>query len=242
MIRRMTEHPAPQPALVAIDGPVASGKTEVGRALAVRLGWSLFDTGIMYRAVTWLALEQSVPLDDTVALAELANDADVRIIPSGDPASPDVQIEINGVNATEHLREPHVEAAVSTVAAVADLRRRLVQLQHNAAAPGRLVVVGRDIGTVVLPDAPVKIFLTASDRVRAMRRSMQAGHASDDDHERVLQETQRRDRHDRNRETSPLISAVDAVELDTSELTLDEAIDAAFKIVERALPHAAAPS
>ena len=234
MIGAMTNHPA----LVAIDGPVASGKTAVGRALAARLGWALFDTGIMYRALTWLALEHSVSLDDTVALTELANDADVRLIPSDDPNAPDVQIEVNGVNATAHLREPHVEAAVSTVAAVADLRRRLVQLQHDAAAPGRLVVVGRDIGTVVLPNAPVKIFLTASDRVRALRRSVQAGHASDDDHERVLQETQRRDRHDRNRETSPLIPAVDAVELDTSELTLDEAIEAAFEIVARGLPGA----
>ena len=120
MIRRMTEHPP----LVAIDGPVASGKTAVGRALAARLGWALFDTGIMYRALTWLALEHSVSLDDTVALTELANDADVRLIPSDDPNAPDVQIEVNGVNATAHLREPHVEAAVSTVAAVADLRHQ----------------------------------------------------------------------------------------------------------------------
>ena len=242
MIRRMTEHPAPQPALVAIDGPVASGKTEVGRALAVRLGWSLFDTGIMYRAVTWLALDRSVPLDDTVALAELANEAEVRIIPSGDPTSPDVQIEVNGVNATEHLREPHVESAVPIVAAVADLRRKLVQLQSNAASEGRLIVVGRDIGTVVLPDAPVKIFLTASDEVRALRRSVQAGHSSDNDHEQVLEATRRRDAHDQNREASPLVAAHDAVTLDTSEMTLEQAIDAAFKIVERALPHAAATS
>ena len=232
----MTEHPA----LVAIDGPVASGKTVVGRALAARLGWALFDTGIMYRALTWLALERSVSLDDTVALTELANAAEVRVIPSDDPSSPDVQIEIDGLNATEHLRKPHVEAAVSTVAAVAELRRRLVQLQSEAAAEGRLVVVGRDIGTVVLPDAPVKIFLTASDRVRALRRSMQAGHATDNDHEQVLQATRRRDEHDRNREASPLVPANDAITLDTSELTLDEAIEAAFKIVEQALPSAAA--
>ena len=232
----MTEHPA----LVAIDGPVASGKTVVGRALAARLGWALFDTGIMYRALTWLALERSVSLDDTVALTELANAAEVRVIPSDDPSSPDVQIEIDGLNATEHLRKPHVEAAVSTVAAVAELRRRLVQLQSEAAAEGRLVVVGRDIGTVVLPDAPVKIFLTASDRVRALRRSMQAGHATDNDHEQVLQATRRRDEHDRNREASPLVPANDAITLDTSELTLDEAIEAAFEIVEQALPSAAA--
>ena len=232
----MTEHPA----LVAIDGPVASGKTVVGRALAARLGWALFDTGIMYRALTWLALERSVSLDDTVALTELANAAEVRVIPSDDPSSPDVQIEIDGLNATEHLRKPHVEAAVSTVAAVAELRRRLVQLQSEAAAEGRLVVVGRDIGTVVLPDAPVKIFLTASDRVRALRRSVQAGHATDNDHEQVLQATRRRDEHDRNREASPLVPANDAITLDTSELTLDEAIEAAFTIVEQALPSAAA--
>ena len=236
MIGGMTEHPA----LVAIDGPVASGKTEVGRALASRLGWALFDTGIMYRALTWLALERSVQLDDAVALAELANEADVKIIPSGDPASPDVQIEINGVNATDRLREAHVEAAVPIVAAVADLRRRLVQLQSEAAAAGRLVVVGRDIGTVVLPDAPVKIFLTASDEVRAARRSKQSGRAAPDDRKRVLRETRARDEHDQNRAASPLVAAADAVTLDTSKMTLNEAIDAVFAIVAAALPQATA--
>ena len=238
MIRTMTERPA----LVAIDGPVASGKTEVGRALAARLGWALFDTGIMYRALTWLALERRVQLDDAVALAELANEAEVRIIPSGNPESPDVQIEINGVNATEHLREPAVESAVPIVAAVADLRRRLVELQSNAAAAGRLVVVGRDIGTVVLPNAPVKIFLTASDEVRAARRSKQAGRGGPDDRKRVLRETRARDEHDQNREASPLVAAADAVTLDTSEMTLEEAIGAAFKIVAAALPSAATAS
>lgn len=236
MIGRMTEHPA----LVAIDGPVASGKTEVGRALASRLGWALFDTGIMYRALTWLALEREISLDDRVALAELARDVDVRLVRSDDPSCPDVQIEIGGMNATSHLREHHVESAVSTVAAVADVRKRLVELQSTAAAEGRLVVVGRDIGTVVLPDAPVKIFLTASDRVRALRRSIQAGHGSENEHARVLQETQRRDERDRSRQASPLVAAEDAIELDTSEMTLEEAIEAVFAIVAEALPQAAA--
>lgn len=236
MIGGMTEHPA----LVAIDGPVASGKTEVGRALASRLGWALFDTGIMYRALTWLALEREISLDDRVALAELARDVDVRLVRSDDPSRPDVQIEIGGVNATGHLREHHVESAVSTVAAVADVRKRLVQLQSAAAAEGRLVVVGRDIGTVVLPNAPVKIFLTASHRVRALRRSIQAGHGSENEHARVLQETQRRDERDRSRQVSPLVAAEDAIELDTSEMTLEEAIEAAFEIVAAALPQATA--
>lgn len=234
MIGAMTSHPA----LVAIDGPVASGKTEVGRALAVRLGWSLFDTGIMYRAVTWLALKRGVSLDDDVALAGLANSAKVSITSSRDPQSPDVEIAINGVNATPHLRESPVESAVPIVAAVAAVRRRLVDLQSDAAAGGQLVVVGRDIGTVVLPDAPVKIFLTASDEVRALRRSMQAGHSSDNDHEQVLEATRRRDEHDQNRKASPLVAAHDAVTLDTSELTLDEAIEAALEIVARGLPGA----
>lgn len=236
MIGGMTEHPA----LVAIDGPVASGKTEVGRALAARLDWALFDTGIMYRALTWLALEREISLDDRVALAELARDVDVRLVRSDDPSRPDVQIEIGGMNATGHLREHHVESAVSTVAAVAEVRKRLVELQSAAAAEGRLVVVGRDIGTVVLPDAPVKIFLTASDRVRALRRSIQAGHGSENEHARVLQETQRRDERDRSRQASPLVAAKDAVTLDTSEMTLEEAIDAVFAIVADALPQTVA--
>ncbi len=233
----MTERAPP---LVAIDGPVASGKTVVGRALAARLGWGLFDTGIMYRALTWLALERGVSLDDGVALADLARETDVRLIrAAADAASPDLQIELDGVNATVRLRQPHVEAAVSTVAAVAGVRRQLVRLQCEAAAAGRLVVVGRDIGTVVLPNAPVKIFLTASDEVRARRRSAEAANGAGSDEQRVLELTRRRDAHDRSRAASPLAAADDAITLDTSELTLDAAIDAAYAIVQRILPHAA---
>lgn len=228
------------PLLVAIDGPVASGKTVVGRALAARLGWGMFDTGIMYRALTWLALERGVGLDDEVALAELARDADVRIVAADGGAQPDVQIELDGVNASPYLRQPHVEAAVSIVAAVAAVRSRLVRLQSKASAGGQLVVVGRDIGTVVLPDAPVKIFLTATDKVRARRRSAEAGQAADNDERQVLQQTRCRDAHDINRATSPLEAAADAVVLDTSELSLREAIAAAYAIVEQVLPNAAA--
>ena len=132
--------------------------------MARRLGWGLFDTGIMYRALTWLAFRERVELDDEVGLAALARDADIELSRGDDVSKPDVQVMIGGENVTEHLRAPDVEAAVSTVAAVAGVRHELVKLQQRATVGGAFVVVGRDIGTVVLPDAPVKIFLTASTR------------------------------------------------------------------------------
>ena len=147
----------------------------VGRELARRLDWGLFDTGIMYRSLTWLAFRERVELDDEVGLEALAHGAEIELRRGDDASNPDVQVMIGGENVTEHLRAPDVEAAVSTVAAVAGVRHELVKLQQRATVGGAFVVVGRDIGTVVLPDAPVKIFLTASDEVRARRRSEERG-------------------------------------------------------------------
>ena len=225
--------------LVAIDGPVASGKTVVGRALATHLGWGLFDTGIMYRALTWLAFRERVELDDEVGLEALAHDAEIELKRGDDAANPDVQVMIEGENVTEHLRASDVEAAVSTVAAVAGVRRELVKLQQRATVAGEYVVVGRDIGTVVLPNAPVKIFLTASDEVRARRRSEERGDVGSGREQEVLAQTRRRDEHDRNRSVSPLVAAADAIELDTSDLTLAQAIDQVCAIVQERLPHLA---
>ena len=209
----------------------------VGRELATRLGWGLFDTGIMYRALTWLAFRERVELDDEVGLAALARNTEIELRRGDDASSPDVQVMIGGENVTEHLRESDVEAAVSTVAAVAEVRHELVKLQQRATVGGAFVVVGRDIGTVVLPDAPVKIFLTASDEVRARRRSEERGEVGTGREEEVLAQTRRRDEHDRNRSISPLVAAKDAIELDTSDLTLAEAIDRVCEIVQERLPH-----
>ena len=232
-------HPTPPAPLlvVAIDGPVASGKSVIGRRIADRLGWPLLDTGAMYRALTWLALERGVELRDDEALTTLAEATDIRIDAAPPGSSERAWILIDGVDATPHIREPHVEASVSTVAAVAGVRRRMVELQRLAALRGHMVMVGRDIGTVVAPDAAVKIYLVASAAVRARRRAVEMrGHGrvvSDTD---VLQEIQRRDQLDAGRATSPLRAADNAIELDTSALDLEGSVEAALRIVAAQAP------
>ena len=228
------------PHVVAIDGPVASGKTAAGRELARRLGWQMLDTGIMYRAITWLALERGLALDDTIGLTELARATRMEVVPLG-PAQPDVGIRVDDRDATPHLREHGVESAVSTVAAVPGVREQMVARQQEMARDGRFIMVGRDIGTVVLPEAPAKLYLTASPEVRAQRRALEIREsgrdASDGD---VLEEIRRRDQLDEGRATSPLKPADDAVHVDTSELNLTETVERMLAIVrERLAPEPA---
>ncbi len=220
--------------VVAIDGPVASGKTVVGRALATRLGWRLFDTGIMYRAATWQTQQHGVHLDEEETVTDLIRKSDFRLVPSAESDAPDLDVYVDNVNATPHLRESAVESGVPTVAAIAGVRVLMVEIQQDQATDGCMIVVGRDIGTVVLPDAPVKIFLDASEEVRARRRAAEQNGGTDE--ATVLKATQRRDARDRSRETSPLIASPDAITLDTSSLTLEQAIDAAEAIIRERIP------
>jgi cytidylate kinase len=215
--------------VVAIDGPVASGKTVVGRALAERLGWRLFDTGIMYRAATWQALRKGVHLDEDESIADLIRDASFDLSPHASTTSVELDVYVDGDNATPHLRQPEVESGVPTVAAIAAVRTLMVQIQQEQAAQGCMIVVGRDIGTVVLPAAPVKIFLDASEEVRARRRAAEQPNGADEG--TVLVATRRRDARDRGRLVSPLIVADDAIILNTSDLSLERSIDEAERIV-----------
>lgn len=226
-----------QDLLVAIDGPVASGKTAVGEALSRRFGWRLFDTGIMYRAATWQAQRRAVHLDEHETVADLIRASEFRLVPCSDRNSTGLDVYVDGHDATPHLRESAVESGVPTVAAIAEVRALMVEIQQREAARGCMIVVGRDIGTVVLPHAPVKIFLDASEQVRAQRRAAEQAEQSDGvDEESVLVATRRRDARDRSRRTSPLVVASDAITLDTSELTLDESIDLAEQIVRQRIP------
>ena len=219
---------------IAIDGPAASGKTEIGGAIARSLGWRLFDTGILYRALTWHALQRSVDPADESAVASLLPDARLRLRDPSDPRTIEVGVEVGSADATPHLREDDVESAVSLVARQPDVRAYLIPVQHRAAASGSLVVVGRDIGTVVIPDAPIKIFLTASPEVRARRRAAQ--HAGEPRNSvKVYEDQRRRDAHDMQRTEAPLVPAADAVEIDTTLLTLEQSIARAGRIVEAAL-------
>ena len=221
--------------LVAIDGPVASGKTAVGRALAKRLGWRLFDTGIMYRAATWQAQRKGVYLDEEDSVSDLIRESEFHLSPRTDADSVEMDVFVDGDNATPHLRQPEVESGVPIVAANAGVRVLMVAIQQSEAAQGCMIVVGRDIGTVVLPDAPVKIFLDASEEVRARRRAAEQNGGADE--AAVLKATQRRDQRDRGRAASPLTVAADARILDTSDLTLDQAVDEAESIVRERMPN-----
>ena len=220
--------------VVAIDGPVASGKTTVGRELARRLGWRLFDTGIMYRAATWQAQRRGVHLDEDETVTELIRDSEFRLLPDASANSVELDVYVDGENATPHLRDTAVESGVPTVAAIAGVRTLMVEIQQAQAERGCMIVVGRDIGTVVLPNAPVKIFLDASQEVRARRRAAEQDNGADE--ASVLRATQRRDARDSGRRTSPLVAAGDATILDTSDLSLSESVELAEAIIRDRLP------
>jgi cytidylate kinase len=225
---------AAQLRVIAIDGPVASGKTVVGRELAQRIGWQMLDTGIMYRALTWLALETGTPIADPLALTNLAAATPVTV---GKPHAGSIEtasIFVDGRDATTHLRDQAVEANVSAVAAVPGVREHMVRQQREIAQKGKMVMVGRDIGTVVVPDAAVKIYLDASPEVRAMRRATEMRVAGRRVSEaEVLEDLRRRDALDAGRATSPLRADDRAEQLDTSGLSLVEAVDAVLRIVAR---------
>lgn len=210
------------PVVIAIDGPAGTGKSSVSRGLASRLGARYLDTGSMYRIVTLAALRAGVDLDDPHAIAAAAD------VPLEVGHDPDVDRALLGdEDVTAAIRGDEVTRSVSAVSAVPEVRSRLVALQRELArGPDSVVVEGRDIGTVVLPDADLKIFLTASAQTRAGRRNDQNVAAGlPDDYDTVLADVLRRDHLDSTRPVSPLRAAPDAVVVDTSDMTRDEVID-----------------
>ena len=211
------------PLVVAVDGPGGSGKSTVARALARRLGVRYLDTGAMYRAVTWLALQRRLDIEDAEALAQLAERAALTV--ATDPDAP--VIAVDGTDVSSEIRSRPVTSAVSAVSAVEAVRRRLVDQQRAiiASDPTGIVVEGRDIGTVVAPDAPLKVFLTASTAVRARRRSAEIGEAGDDAVAQTMAELGRRDAIDSGRVASPLSQASDALVVDSSDLSVDAVVD-----------------
>lgn len=217
--------------VVAIDGPAGTGKSTVARGLATALGARYLDTGAMYRIVTLSVLRRGVDLDDAAAIGAAVGDVELSV--GHDPAAD--RSYLGGEDVSAEIRGDAVTKAVSAVSAVPEVRRRLVALQRALAdGPGRVVVEGRDIGTVVLPDADVKIFLTASAEERARRRNDQNVAAGlPDDYAGVLADVQRRDHLDSTRAVSPLRAADDAVVVDTSDMTQDEVIGHLTALVEQ---------
>ncbi|MCK9898749.1 cytidylate kinase [Parafrankia colletiae] len=211
--------------VVAVDGPGGSGKSTVSREIARRLGLRYLDTGAMYRAITQVALERRIDIEDPSAVAEVAERTVLTV--GTDPDRP--SIAVDGDNVDEQIRTRAVTNAVSAVAAVSAVRSRLVAQQREiiaeSLAAGGIVVEGRDIGSVVAPDAPVKVFLTASTEVRALRRSRQLGEKGVDDVARTLAELDRRDALDSTRTADPLSVPDGAIVLDSSALSVPEVVD-----------------
>ncbi|MEV4439013.1 (d)CMP kinase [Streptomyces sp. NPDC049577] len=221
---------APAAVIVGIDGPSGTGKSSTSKAVAAKLGLRYLDTGAQYRAITWWMLSNGIDVNDADAVAAAAGKPE--IVSGTDPLAP--TITVDGADAAGPIRTHEVTSAVSAVSAVPEIRTRLTELQRAIAAeaPHGIVVEGRDIGTTVLPDADLKIFLTASAEARAARRNgeLKGPQASD------LAATQaallKRDAADSGRKTSPLAKAEDAVEVDTTELTLEQVIECVVTLVE----------
>ncbi|MCX8008015.1 MAG: (d)CMP kinase [Coriobacteriia bacterium] len=217
--------------IVAIDGPAASGKSTVARALARRLGYRYLDTGAMYRALAEEALTSGVPLDDVEALALLAHDAHIAFEYEGDDPVYS-RVTVHGRDVTRAIRTPAVDAAVSAVARIPEVRAAMVAEQRRCAEGFDVVVEGRDIGTVVFPDAEVKVYLTASPEERASRRLRdREGAGYREEFEKVVADIVARDEADSTRDASPLKPAKDALTLDTTGLTVEQVVDRLARIV-----------
>ena len=205
--------------VVAIDGPAGSGKSTTARSVAKALGCAYLDTGALYRAMTWWMLDQGIDVSDGEVIASRSAEPVITISTSPEA----VELHVDGADVSEAIREPVVAEAVSAVS-------RVLQIQRDVIASGSIVVEGRDIGTVVAPDAGVKIFLTASPLARAQRRNKDYGQAHDEV-KATMEALERRDLIDSTRDVSPLAKADDAIEVDTSDLTLDQVIAAVLSIV-----------
>jgi len=219
----MPSHP---PSIIAIDGPAASGKSTLGLRLANALGYLFFDTGIMYRAVTWLALQRGIDVRDEAAVSALAGKTQIEVAPASrsDGRAGDVLVE--GTDITWETRLPEVEANVSIVSAYRGVRNALSQQQRRIGQRGHIVMVGRDIGTVVLPEADLKIYLDASAEQRARRRYDEIiARGAQADYNEILTKVIERDHIDSTRDVAPLKAAEDAIVLDSDTLNADEVFE-----------------
>ena len=218
--------------IVAIDGPAGSGKSSVSRALAKARNLTYLDTGAMYRSVTVACFKHGVSVDDEEAVSKLAREVDIRFEGFGD----DQRVLLDGEDVTAEIRTPEVDLGVSPVSSYRGVREVMVEQQRALGAAGNVVAEGRDIGTVVFPNAEVKVFLTADAEARARRRAVQrAGsdlskdpNATVDEAEvaKILADIKRRDEYDSTREVTPLRPADDATHIDSSDMTLDEVVEA----------------
>jgi len=214
-----------RPSTIAIDGTVASGKSTIGGLLAERLGYTYLDTGAMYRAVTWVALQQGIDIADEEAITALAESVEINITPPTADDGRQYTVYANGQDVTWQIRRPEVDANVSPVSAYPGVRKALTDQQRRIGRQGRIVMMGRDIGTVVLPEADLKIYLDATVEERAHRRYREVLERGEEaDYEEVLAAMRRRDKIDSEREAAPLRPAGDAIIIDTTGLSIAEVL------------------
>jgi cytidylate kinase len=223
-----------KPSIIAIDGPAASGKSTLGEMLAQRLGYLYFDTGVMYRAVTVVALARSIPMADEAAVTRLAEQVQIDILPPDQNDGRQYTVRADGRDITWEIRERTVDANVSPVSAYAGVRAAMTVQQRRIGERGRVVMVGRDIGTVVLPDADLKIYLDASEEERARRRHRERlARGEPVEFAAVLAEIRKRDEIDSNRSVAPLKKASDAIVVDSTGLAIPAVLAQIIEIVER---------
>jgi len=214
------------PSIIAIDGPAASGKSTLGLKLANALGYLFFDTGVMYRAITWLALKLDIDPRDEVGITALAEQTQIEIAPASKQDGRVCDVLIAGQDITWETRLPEVDASVSIVSAYRGVRAALSQQQRRIGQRGKVVMVGRDIGTVVLPDANLKIYLDASAEERAQRRYAETiARGAQASYEDILAKVIERDRIDSTRDVAPLRAAQDAIVIDSDQLNIEQVFE-----------------
>ena len=224
-----------RPTIIAIDGPAASGKSTIAEALAAKLGYLYFDTGVMYRAATWAALDRRVDISDEEAVTELTRSLQIDVRPPSFDDGRQYDVLCNGTDVTWAIRSPEVDANVSPVSVYPGVRSALTAQQRRIGLRGHVVMVGRDIGTVVLPEAPLKIYLDASAEERARRRYLEVQARGDrsQTYEDILANLKQRDTIDSSRATAPLRRAPDAVTINSTQLSIDEVIARVEQLIVR---------
>ena len=223
----------PKPDTITIDGPAAAGKSTIGSKLAQRLNYLYFDTGVMYRAVTWAALHRGLNISNQEEITALAQQLRIDVLPPTVDDGRQYTILADDQDVTWLIRDAAVEAGVSPVSTYPGVREALVAQQRRIGTQGRVVMVGRDIGTVVLPHADLKIYLDARVRERAKRRYRElTQRGADANYDGVLVAMQRRDEIDSGREIAPLQAADDAIVIDTSGLTIEEVLDVIAGLID----------
>ena len=213
---------------IAIDGPAGAGKSSIARAAASQLGFIYVDTGALYRTVALGALKRGIQPEETDAIVALLPELDVGM----EFVDGEQRVFLNGEDVSEAIRQPEVSAAASTVSAIPAVRQFLFDLQQNMAREHDVLMDGRDIGTVVLPDAQLKIFLTATPEERARRRYEQIKDTSDVTYEEILRDINQRDYQDTHREIAPLKQAEDVVYLDTTDMSFDEVVETILSLTK----------